>query len=115
VFIVGPTLLNPAAGATVDDGDGSELSVWEFDWSDVPGATQYHLIVEQKEKGCSIDDETLIAPSFRCEPKVFEGDPNKRHLWKVRALVNGTWSDWSEERAFTIAPLDDNKPDASKK
>ena len=47
VLTPGPTLLKPAAGATLDNGtiDGSKLLVWEFDWSDVPGATQSHLYV----------------------------------------------------------------------
>ena len=35
--------------------------------------------------------------------------------WKVRALVEGIWTDWSEERTFEVAPLDDNKPASPKK
>src|SRR5262245_58808619 len=44
-----PTLLSPPDGAVLDNGCNNPRTdsiVWEFDWSDVPGATRYHLIVE---------------------------------------------------------------------
>jgi hypothetical protein len=37
-----PVLLLPAEGAILDNGCASPV-IWDFDWSDVPDATSYHL------------------------------------------------------------------------
>jgi serine/threonine protein kinase/tetratricopeptide (TPR) repeat protein len=118
VLTPGPTLLKPAAGATLDNGtiDGSKAKVWEFAWSAVPGATQYHLYaIGPTAKIPLINNPALASPSFRVEDKGYVGDQNRLgYRWKVRALVNGVWTGWSEERTFDVAPLDDNQPPAPK-
>jgi superkiller protein 3 len=115
----GPSLLKPAAGATLDNGtlDGGKLRVWQFDWSGVPRATQYHLyVIGSKAKSPLINNPTLTSSSYRFESKGYVADQNRRGWrWKVRALVHGTWSDWSEERAFDVAPLDTKKRVSPKK
>ena len=105
----GPTLDKPAAGATLDNGafDGSKAYAWDFDWSDVPGATQYHLyVIGPKGKVPPfINNPTLTSSSSnRFETKGgYVADSNLLGWrWKVRALVNGVWSDWSEERTFDV-------------
>ena len=119
VLTPGPTLLKPTAGGTLDNGtfDHSKLMVWEFDWSDVPGATQYHLYVTAATGAVPvINNATLTSSAYRSESKAYftEQYHPGRH-WKVRALVQGIWTDWSEERTFEVAPLDDNQPDSPKK
>ncbi len=117
VTIPGPELVKNATVAAVENGslDGSQLTVWKFDWSDVPEATQYHLFVTSwTEESWVIDDPTLTSSSFRFESVWRDTGVNYVNQWKVRALVNGTWSDWSEERTFTVAPLDDIKPASPK-
>jgi tetratricopeptide (TPR) repeat protein len=125
VFPPGLTLLKPAAGAILDNGaiDFSKMMVWEFDWSDVPGATQYHLYVigpEQpgpRQTNPGINNSTLTSSYYRHEVKaMIYGDRGRLGLrWRVRALVKGTWTDWSETRTFDVAPLDDSKPPSPKK
>jgi hypothetical protein len=119
VLTPGPTLIKPAAGATLDNGsiDFSKLMVWEFDWSDVPGATQYHLyVIAPTAKLPSTNNPTLTSSSYRNESKGSVADHVRLGWrWKVRALVKGTWTDWSEERTFDVAPLDDSKPPSPKK
>lgn len=43
VLTPGPALLKPATGAALDNGalDRGKSYAWEFNWSDVPRATQY--------------------------------------------------------------------------
>src|SRR5262249_45995631 len=110
VLTAGPTLLTPASGAALDNGslDGSTARVWTFNWSEAPGATQYHLYVIGRTATIPfINNSTLTSSSYRFAAKGYVGDPNRLGWrWKVRALVNGVWSDWSEERTFDVAPLD---------
>lgn len=116
VLTPGPGLLKPAAGATLDSGTvgGGKHMVWEFDWSDLPGATQYHLYAVGGRGG--IDNPRLTSSTFRFETKLYVADHwGLGYRWKVRALVNGTWTDWSEERTFNVAPLDDSKAASPKK
>jgi hypothetical protein len=122
VLTPGPTLLKPAAGASLDFGRSKyshlrDMSrIWEFNWSEVPGATQYHLHLFRPDGMIFINNPTLTSSSCRVEAERFLVDwvlLDRR--WKVRALVNGIWTDWSEERTFAIAPLDDSKPASPKK
>jgi len=118
VLTPGPTLLEPAAGTTLDSGtiDRTKLRVWEFDWSDVAGATQHHLYVIGSGAFPAINNPTLTSSSYRFEEKAYVADQNRLGWrWKVRAQVQGIWTDWSEERTFEVAPLDDNKSASLKK
>jgi tetratricopeptide (TPR) repeat protein len=119
VLTPGPTLLKPAAGAALDNGalDGSKTWVREYKWSAVPGATRYHLyITSPTTPGLPFNLPTLTSSTFRSEDNSYVGDHARLGWrWKVRALVNGVWSDWSEERTFDIAPLDYKKLASPKK
>ena len=59
----------------------------------------------------------LTSSSFRFEHKGgYIADQNRLGWrWKVRALVNDIWSDWSEERTFDVAPAGANKAPSPKK
>jgi hypothetical protein len=118
VLTPGPPLLKPTAGASLDNGapDGSKSYVWQFGWSDVPRATQYHLyVIGSKAAGPAINNPTLTSSSFRSEGGYVADHNRLGWRWKVRALVDGVWSDWSEERTFDVAPLAANKPASPKK
>jgi serine/threonine protein kinase/tetratricopeptide (TPR) repeat protein len=116
VLTPGPTLVNPADGATLGNGtlDRSKLKVWQFDWSEMAGATRYHLYVTSTTAPLpSVNNSTLTSSSFRFESSGYVDVQLLRGWrWKVRALVNGVWSDWSEERTFDVAPPDGNKAPA---
>jgi tetratricopeptide (TPR) repeat protein len=106
----GPKLIQPAAGATLENGSAErrKLRIWEFDWDDVPGATQYHLYVTgPSAKYPNPHHSTLATSSYRDQENAYVGDQHRLGWrWKVRALVKGVWTDWSEERTFDVAPLD---------
>src|SRR5262249_49218193 len=62
----GPTLIKPAARATLANGPGSKGSAWELEWSEVPGATRYHLFVIGPTASFPIiNNPTLTSPSFQ--------------------------------------------------
>ena len=115
----GPRLLKPAAGATLENGaiGGKKVRVWEFGWSEVPGATRYHIYAIGRNAVLpSINNPTVTSSSYRDEEKGYIGDKNRLGWrWKVRALVKGVWTDWSEERTFDVAPLEPSKPTPPKK
>jgi hypothetical protein len=124
VLTPGPTLLKPAAGATVDNGtgDASKQMAWEFHWSDVPGATQYQLHMIHSS-WLSVGPTRMVSniynptsSSYNLGNKWAVGDQSRLGWrWKVRALVQGTWTDWSEERTFDVAPPSDSNPASPKK
>src|SRR5262245_12016755 len=70
VLTPGPTLVAPATGAILDNGsrDKNKVHIWEFAWSDVPGAKQYHLYVNgAKAKGPILNSPSLTSSFFRSE------------------------------------------------
>lgn len=110
-----PTLVAPDRGAILDNGrlDRRDPIVWEFDWHDVPGASRYHLFVMGASAAFpAIDHSTLIPSSYRHEDrKSYIADRNRDDWrWKVRAMVDGRWTEWSEQRTFDVEPLDTDGP-----
>jgi len=110
-----PSLISPAAGAVLDNGraDRQDDIVWDFDWSDCPGATQYHLYVIRATATIPVIDEPALNNSSYHD--VSEGayiaDQNRLGWsWKVRARVDGTWGDWSATRSFDVELLNSDPP-----
>lgn len=83
-----------------------------FDWPDCEGATKYHLYVKRETATSPIISNSEITESFFRETRSgFISDIN-RHDWvcKVRALINGTWTDWSIDRTFSFEPVNTDCP-----
>jgi hypothetical protein len=106
-----PNLVSPAEGATLDNGrtDHTDDIVWDFDWSDCAGATQYHLYVIKS--GASIpvvDKDDIPASSYHhVQSGAYIPAANLTGwTWKVRARVGGAWNDWSLTRSFSVEPPD---------
>src|SRR5262249_40398256 len=105
-----PKLGSPQSGAILANGRSDRQAdySWEFDWSDCPGATQYHLyVIGQNTQNPVINDETITASSYS---KFFRGgyvaDQNlKGWTWKVRAKIGGVWGEWSELHSFDVEPM----------
>jgi hypothetical protein len=102
-----PALLAPEPGATLPNGilDGDPTYEWNFAWDESPGATKYHLHVKHADaKIPAVDIDRLTATTYRLERKGYI--PSKflsNWKWKVRAEINGAWTDWSEERSFEVS------------
>ncbi len=103
-----PSLLEPGAGAVLANGslDQGRTVVWQFKWSAVPGASNYHLLVIGATATIPLVDRwDLTSPACRHESRGYVGGPNRfGWRWKVRALVDGVWSPWSETRTFDVEP-----------
>lgn len=114
-----PKLLAPAEGAEMDNncGDYSEMIFHEFRWTEVPGASRYHLYVIgppaargvlPRKVNPAIDDSDIKYTIYwrkNSDAVVVPGN-YEGWRWKVRAKVNGKWGPWSVERTFRIESWD---------
>ncbi|NIM90679.1 MAG: PEGA domain-containing protein [Candidatus Aminicenantes bacterium] len=107
-------LISPEDGAVLDNGryDRRDDIVWDFDWADVVGATKYHLYVKHTGSLYPAINREVYGSSYH---EVGEGSYiiNRNRFnwkWKVRAFIDGMWSQWSEERSFDVEPIDTDPP-----
>ena len=107
-----PQLISPSDGKTLDNGcfpnPDVEPTIWLFSWSDLPGASQYHLFIENTGATYPlVDDDSLTMSSYSNESELgYVTDENRLGwFWRVRAKVDGEWGAWSEERTFDVEPL----------
>lgn len=104
-----PTLVAPTANAILDNGrtDRQDNQVWDFDWEDCPGATQYELYVIHSGADIpAIDYFTTDSSYQHLAERGYVIEPNRFDwMWKVRSQVNGQWSDWSEIQIFEVEPV----------
>ncbi len=106
-----PSLVSPKPSAILQNGrsDRSAMHFWEFDWSDCPGATAYHLFIKGPGTTFSLaDDDTLkVARAGYGFTNGYVPEHRRRGwMWRVRAKVNDQWGEWSELRTFDVAPLE---------
>ena len=85
---------------------GSNAIVWDFDWTDVNGATEYQLIVTGPRAIRPIIDTVVRESSYRHERAGSYIIEQNRHgwRWKVRARTGTDWMQWSPERTFDVEP-----------
>jgi hypothetical protein len=102
-----PTLISPAEGAVLDNMCPyveTDWTIWDFDWSDVAGATQYHLYVIGPPPATNPRiDIYLTASAYHFQSNAGWISDNLRlgWRWKVRAMVGGVWGPWAE-RSFDV-------------
>lgn len=104
-----PILISPPCGASLDNGcrSNSRSMTWHFDWDDYPGAIKYHILIMHGGASLSlVDDEVFIAEFTLGEDYRGGGYIASHNLkywfWKVRAFVDGNWTEWSEKRFFHV-------------
>ena len=96
-----PVLLTPAAGAELPNRNTPSGGIkWQFRWSPVPKATQYKFWVRIFK---DVKVISVPVPSVLFESSQGVSDAIRLGWgWKVQAMVDGQWTDWSEERAFDV-------------
>jgi hypothetical protein len=109
--IPGPSLLSPAHNASVDNScrGQSDKIAWDFSWAQVEGASRYHLyVLGPQAQNPAVNETGLGTTSFHHERAGSHVSDRmlKGWQWKVRAEVNGQWSEWSKTRSFNVEPLD---------
>ncbi len=88
--------------------DGNDDIVWDFDWSECPGATLYHLyVIGPSAPNPLIDQPALSEPGLCHVSRSYILEANRwGWTWKVRAYVDGSWGPWSPTRSFDVEPVD---------
>lgn len=110
-----PLLISPANGAVMDNGCSPKPNgiTWDFDWSDVPGATAYHLRVWKNPALPIINNMSVPSSSFHyaSPPADYIINTNLTGWrWMVRAKVRGVWGPWSSVRTFRVERLNTDCP-----
>lgn len=104
-----PVLLSPRPGGLLPNGrsDKPQEVRWEFAWAACPGATQYHLYIENSNaRTPMVNVETIRITSYQHISRGYVADHNLRGWkWKVRAKINGVWGEWSKPEMFKVKPL----------
>jgi hypothetical protein len=104
-----PGLLAPLPGIYFDNGcsDTSDTIQWDFDWSDVPGATRYQMCILHEGSQYLLTDTIVSDSEFRYNSSGgYITDGNRLNwTWMVRAGDETEWWGWSEVRDFTVEPL----------
>ena len=100
-----PSLISPTNGSVLDNNcqDRSDSIEWDFDWSDVSGATKYQIYVIHEGAQLPVINEIALSSSYHSSrPGSYIADANRFNwAWKVRAGNDtGQWSSWSAVRSF---------------
>jgi hypothetical protein len=104
-----PVILAPPEGATLDNGctNMTDPIAWEFDWSECPAAQDYGLFVIGANATKPILDVRTPNTSYSYEGHGYIADQNRLGWrWRVRAMQNGVWGEWTPESMFDVKPLD---------
>ena len=106
-----PQLLVPEFEALLDNGCVAtrDSMIWFFDWSDVPNATDYHLVVEHVNASVPFRNVIIPATSYRVAEIAWTASQNGWQ-WKVSAKVDGEFRNWSEVRPFIVEPVGTDCP-----
>lgn len=104
-----PEIVSPSEGATLDNGctSRSDPITWEFEWLECPGAQNYDLFVIGSSATIPIIDDRTPNTNYQFQSSGYIVDQNRLGWrWKVRAMQNDVWGEWTPERTFDIEPLD---------
>lgn len=104
-----PELLSPRDGAVLDNGCASRADgiTWEFDWSDVPHAARYHLLVQHLGSSLPVIDTFTASSSYQhAATGAYIIESNRFDWqWKVEAEVDNAFRGYSPAAAFSVEPL----------
>jgi hypothetical protein len=106
--LASPTLVSPVDFALLDNGclNQSDPMTWDFAWSDVPGATSYHLYVKQDTATIPVIDlKGIKLPAYRLSNNSYTAALTGWH-WYVQAEAGGTEGPPSRTGTFDVEPID---------
>jgi hypothetical protein len=109
-----PVLVSPTNGTVMDNGCAPKADgiTWDFDWSDVPGATAYHIRV-WKNPALPIINTDVPSSSYHYASAPSDHIINSNlngWRWMVRAKVRGVWGPWSRVGNFRVEKLNTDCP-----
>lgn len=106
-----PLLISPINDTVMDNGrsDFRDYTTWNFDWSDVEGATQYQLYAKGNSAQFPLINITINTSSYTWKTTGYITECAigcceciSHWTWKVRSKVNSQWSEWSEVRNYQV-------------
>jgi len=108
-------LQQPPAGSILDngrDGDRQDAVVWCFSWSSSASADSFQLFVKNVSAIYPVIDVEVpgtfyqhFSPGSYIAPVYEQG-----WYWQVRARTGGVWGPWSEQRFFSVEPVNTDPP-----
>lgn len=98
-----PELHSPPDGGLLPNAEDGLLR-WDFDWSDVPGATEYRLEVANENLRRSFIELAEIEGSSHVH-ELHGGFLSRTEgwSWRVSAKVGGDWAAWSDRQPFRVS------------
>ena len=108
-----PEILSPSKESIMDNGcsNGSDSIDWEFVWSECPNAQTYELFVIGPTATIPVIEINTITTNHFSQSVGYITDQNRMQWrWKVRAMQNEVWGDWSPESTFDVEQLDTDCP-----
>ena len=112
-----PLPVSPSAGAVLDNGrtDHGNDIIWDIKWETCPDATQYQLYVKHENAVNPVIDITTADSSYQHVSSAYIADINRLNwTWRVRALVQGEWGDWSPSIKFDVELVNTDPAEADK-
>lgn len=110
IVVPAPQNVSPKNYAKLLNGYGTGLK-WPFSWTAVPGASRYELLIGDTDGGTFYTATTSgTSHTYEKSGTIIKEEFLTGWLWKVRAEVNGTWSDWGPVSYFTVYGRDE-KPE----
>lgn len=104
-----PQPVRPQAGAKLAQRrlqDGRVSTTWHFSWRPCDGATRYHLYVShQGAQNPIVNVDTVRATTYTDQSTHYGVTSLTGWTWRVRARLGNRWSEWSESRSFSVAPV----------
>lgn len=109
-----PLITAPLPQATLDNGcnAGEENMNWYFEWTEIEGATEYQLIIQHPSVGVNTFNEIVTTNSWTLSQNSIINTYFTGWTAKVRAKVDGLWSDYhgstidEEVLLFNLEPAD---------
>lgn len=107
-----PVLEVPTTGTLMDNGrsDGLDRMVWFFDWSDVPGAQEYELLVIRSGAMMPVIQEKVTQSSYYNDNIGLGTMSLDDWTWKVRARIGTVWGPWSKLGVFDLETMNLDSP-----
>ncbi len=100
-----PKLLKPAANTTLANGmqNNSISYTWYFDWANVPNAQQYEILISHPTNAGKSLRKTVTKSEYKLVQKHHKSSAELLGWsWKVRAIINGSYTNWSISQKFTV-------------